>query len=392
MDDPEFIYWDAVLDVQRDQRADAIAKLQRCLALAPDAPAPAFTLARLYVQSEQLEQACELFEQSIQNAPEHAGAWLALAQARARQGEISRAEYAYRQVIALQPDDTTAAIGLAHVLEAQTRWQEAIEGLRPLSANVVVESQLIRLHVQHAPAEQTQAYLLAMLAEQPDHVQAKHLLGGLLSSAQSERASDAYVRELFDGYATRYDQHMTEQMGYVVPELVAKRVNELAGAAPQELLDLGCGTGLIGAVLPGFEITGVDLSQAMLDLAQGRNYRRLVAQDIGTFLVQCADQQFDFVIAGDTLIYFGKLEAIFRESWRCLRAQGYLVFNVELSEREQDLAEFQQTPVGRYTHAPGYLQASLQNAGFHDIVMQSIMPRREGGAEMRGLMVSARRL
>lgn len=390
-EDPEFIYWDAVLDVQCERKPEAIAKLQHCLELAPDAPAPAFTLARLFVQSEQLERAAQLFEQSIQNAPEHSGAWLALAQVRARQGELSRAEFAYRQVLELQTDNITAVIGLAHVLEAQKQWQVAIEFLRPFSANVAVESQLIRLHVQHAPADQTQAYLMAILAAQPNHVQAKHLLGGLLSSAQSERASDAYVRELFDGYASRYDQHMTEQMGYVVPELVANRVNELARITGTELLDLGCGTGLIGALLPQFVNTGVDLSQAMLDLAVGRNYQQLIAQDINSYLSNSAEQRFDFIVAGDTLIYFGTLDDIFRQSWRCLRASGYLIFNVELSELADWPVDFQQTPVGRYTHAPSYLQARLEQAGFVEIVMQPIMPRREGGVEMAGLMVSAQR-
>ena len=388
-DDPEFIYWDAVLDVQSDRKSQAITKLQRCLELAPDAPAPAFTLARLYVQTEQLELACTLFEQSIQNSPDHAGAWFALAQARSRQGEISRSEYAYQQAIALEPGHIPAVIGLAQVLEAQGRWTEALEQLRPLAQHISVESQLIRLHVQHAPPAQTQEYLLGILAAQPEHVQAKHLLGGLLSSAQSERASDAYVRELFDGYASRYDQHMTEQMGYVVPELMAKRVKELAGPGPNELLDLGCGTGLIGAALPEFLSTGVDLSQAMLDLAVDRNYQHLVAQDINSFLVDCAAQSFDFVIAGDTLIYFGALDEIFRECMRCLRPKGFLVFNVELDESA--ISEFQQTPVGRYTHARDYLQTSLQQAGFTEIVMQKIMPRREAGREMAGLLLSARR-
>ena len=388
-EDPEFIYWDAVLDVQSDRKSQAIAKLQRCLELAPDAPAPAFTLARLYAQSEQFELACALFEQSIQNSPEHAGAWLALAQARSRQGEISRSEYAYQQTIALQPGNVTAYIGLAQVLEAQARWPEAIELLAPLADNIVVESQLIRMHVQHAPPEQTQAYLLGILAAQPEHVQAKHLLGGLLSTAQSERASDAYVRELFDGYASRYDQHMTQQMGYVVPELMANRVKELAAPGQVELLDLGCGTGLIGVALPGFVITGVDLSQAMLDLAVGRNYRHLVAQDINGYLTECAEQSFDFVIAGDTLIYFGALDEILRQCFRCLRPNGLLVFNVELGEG--DTPEFQQTPVGRYMHTSSYLRKILQLAGFDEIEMQKIMPRREAGAEMAGLMLSARR-
>ena len=47
LDDPEFIYWDAVLAAREKRSEDAIASLERCILLAPDAPAPQFTLAKL---------------------------------------------------------------------------------------------------------------------------------------------------------------------------------------------------------------------------------------------------------------------------------------------------------------------------------------------------------
>ncbi len=47
----------------------------------------------------------------------------------------------------------------------------------------------------------------------------------------------------------------------------------LAGSTPKRILDLGCGTGLLGDALAarGHEVTGVDPAAAMLEVARRRN-------------------------------------------------------------------------------------------------------------------------
>jgi predicted TPR repeat methyltransferase len=387
--DPEFIYWDAVLDVREKRPNAAIEKLQRCLELAPGAPAPAFTLGRLMFQSGALERAAELFESSLQAAPEHLPAWLALAETRLRLGHASRAERAFSAALELGATGATPLIGLAQSLEAQARWQDAVQLLMPQQHDSAVESQLIRMMVQHATPDATKAYLQDILQRNPTHVQATHLLGGLEPSAQSARASDAYVRELFDGYASRYDAHMRTQMGYVVPQLLAQRILELQ-SAPADALDLGCGTGLLGPELPGFRLTGVDLSQPMLDLAHERNYVRLVANDIDSFLASVGDAEFDLITAADTLIYFGALREVFAQCARVLRPSGWLIFNVEKPAQESGLG-YEQTPVGRYGHEVNYLRQLAAEFGYVQIETRAIMPRREAGVAMQGTIFSARR-
>ena len=394
LDDPEFIYWDAVLAAREKRPEDAIASLERCILIAPDAPAPQFTLAKLLVQHGALDRAAGHFEASIQAAPDNAQAWLALAQTRLRLGHAPRAERAFTAALERGAPHTEALIGLAHSVEAQARWQEAFVLLEPHHKDPSIDSQLIRLMVQHAAPEQTKTYLAQILIRTPAHVQAAHLLGGLELSAQSARASDAYVRELFDGYASRYDVHMTEQMGYVVHKLLAQRVLELSPlrvrAVPSRVLDLGCGTGLLGPELPGYELTGIDLSQPMLALAVGRNYQRLVCAELGSFLSESAAAQFDAIVAADTIIYFGDVRAIMQQAARVLRSGGWLIFNVEAPSMPT-LNGFEKTPVGRYGHETAYLERSAQDVGLVEISTQAIMPRREAGVAMTGFMFSAKR-
>ncbi len=394
IDDPEFIYWDAVLAAREKRSEDAIAGLERCILIAPDAPAPLFTLAKLLAQQGALDRAAEHFEASIQAAPDNAQAWLALAHTRLRLGHAPRAERAFAAALSLGAPATEALIGQAHSLEAQHRWHDAFALLEEHHSDPSIDSQLIRLMVQHAPPVQTKAYLAQVLIRTPAHVQAAHLLGGLELSAQSARASDAYVRELFDGYASRYDVHMTEQMGYVVHKLLAQRILELCpisttNTSPR-VLDLGCGTGLLGPELPGYALTGIDLSQPMLELAYARNYQRLVCAELASFLSESAGGEFDSIVAADTIIYFGDVREIMRQTARVLRPGGWLIFNVETPSSPTPNG-FEQTPVGRYGHESNYLERLAREVGLVEIATQAIMPRREAGVAMTGVMFSAMR-
>ena len=381
----------------REKRTDeAIASLERCIAIAPDAPAPQFTLGKLLAQNGALDRAAEHFEASIQAGPDNAQAWLALAHTRLRLGHAPRAERAFAAALERGAPQAEALIGLAHALEAQGCWQQAFAVLEPHHQDPSIDSQLIRLMVQHASPEQTKAYLAQVLIRTPGHVQAAHLLGGLEQSAQTARASDAYVRALFDGYASRYDAHMTEQMGYVVHKLLAQRVLELGPIsstkpAPPHVLDLGCGTGLLGAELAGYALTGVDLSQRMLDLARGRNYQRLVCAEIGGFLSDCEGDAFDVIVAADTVIYFGDVSEIMQQSARVLRPGGWLIFNAETPSLSSS-SGFEQTPVGRYGHETGYLERLAREVGLVKISTQAIIPRREAGVAMTGILFSAQRM
>jgi predicted TPR repeat methyltransferase len=385
--DAEFLYWEAVL-ASREQRADdAYALLKRCLALEPDAAAPHFSMGKLCAVRGEFEQAAQHYEASLQGESDYAPAWYALGGVRLHQGQLSRAERAYSEAIRLGLGKP-ALLGLMQTLEASLRWQEALAMILPYQADAEMESHCIRIHVQFAPAEQTREYLLGILAAKPEHAQARHLLGGIDANATSERASDAYVRALFDGYASRYDEHMTQQMGYVVHQLMAQKFRSLV-PAPARVLDLGCGTGLLGAELSGYHLIGVDLSQPMLDAAKKRGYQELIQAELAGFLEQADSHSVDAITAADTMIYFGPLEGFYSAAKRVLKSGGWLVFNSESDPQPKAGENFRQTPHGRYEHQPDYLKQAAIAAGFENVQIDSIMPRREAGKAMQGWLVSA---
>jgi SAM-dependent methyltransferase len=70
-------------------------------------------------------------------------------------------------------------------------------------------------------------------------------------------------------YANQYDQLYEEKNYLGECDLVEAAVRRYAGNAPTTLIDIGCGTGTHAIELArrGYKVTGVDLSQSMIDQA-----------------------------------------------------------------------------------------------------------------------------
>src|SRR6188508_2419671 len=86
-----------------------------------------------------------------------------------------------------------------------------------------------------------------------------------------EDPSDAReVAGRYDGWAQSYDDDLNS-WSYQAPEVVAQTVHTRHPDA-DSVLDVGCGTGLVGRALRarGFagRISGLDISQASLEIAQ----------------------------------------------------------------------------------------------------------------------------
>jgi predicted TPR repeat methyltransferase len=204
--------------------------------------------------------------------------------------------------------------------------------------------------------------------------------------------SPAYIRALFDGYAPRFEQHLVDELGYCGPALLVAALDALTGAdlscAPQHfpsVLDLGCGTGLMGRALAGRvgRLAGCDLSPAMLALA-GRTglYERLVEADLVTFLAGEPDASADLIVAADVFIYLGHLASALGGMARVLRPGGFAVFTVQ-SPPEGETGVVLGAD-GRYAHADTYLKAEAERARLTIVEMHSAAIRRQKRLDVPG--------
>jgi predicted TPR repeat methyltransferase len=135
------------------------------------------------------------------------------------------------------------------------------------------------------------------------------------------------VAERYDQWARSYDDDLTS-WSYRAPEVVAETVvtrHPTAGS----VLDVGCGTGLVGRALRGrgFEgrVLGLDISPASLEIArQGGAYDSLERADLQAPLA-LDDDAVDAVVCVGVMTYLPDVEAVWRELARVARPGGLVV-------------------------------------------------------------------
>jgi predicted TPR repeat methyltransferase len=197
------------------------------------------------------------------------------------------------------------------------------------------------------------------------------------------------ISSAYDQHSDHYDSHMIGTLKYRIPDFL---FDELAHHVPSQaldILDLGCGTGLMGARLRPLArtLTGVDLSRQMLEIARRRQiYDNLARGELIEFL-QTQDKKFDLVVAADVFVYFGDLSSVFHVVRAALRGGGLFGFSIEASEEQ----EFVLRPNLRYAHSRTHIRRLARDHGF---VLQTIEPsvlRQEGGVDATGYLAVLRR-
>jgi demethylmenaquinone methyltransferase / 2-methoxy-6-polyprenyl-1,4-benzoquinol methylase len=137
------------------------------------------------------------------------------------------------------------------------------------------------------------------------------------------------VNELFDKSARYYDG-ISKAMVFGTSSTYRRKTLLNAGLAPgMNILDVGCGTGLISHAASkivgskGF-VAGVDPSLGMIkegvQSKQLRNSTRAMAEHL-----PFSDNSFDFVCIAYALRHVSDLDMIFSEFWRVLRNDGKLL-------------------------------------------------------------------
>ena len=209
--------------------------------------------------------------------------------------------------------------------------------------------------------EQAERVLKLCLQHDPYNDSARFFLAAA-TGATVPVAPFAFVTRLFDHYAPRFDQHLLGQLSYRVPELMRAAIDGVQPTGQFDILDLGCGTGLVGARLHdrARSLGGVDLSRQMLAITQQRGiYQYLEHGDLLSSLRR-AQQSIDLILAGDVFIYVGDLNDIFAATRQALRSGGLFAFSIELHAGEG----FVLRSTRRYAHSRTYVESLAARTGF----------------------------
>jgi predicted TPR repeat methyltransferase len=335
------------------------------------------------------EAAVELFDRAIAAAPEVASAYNNRGNALLALDRAAKAVASYDQAIALKLESADALNNRGTALQALLRLDEALASFEHA---VAIEPELAAAHLNRGE-------LLLEIGDRGAAIDALRLardagadsdkIGFTLASlgveAPARVAPAGFVRELFDGYALRFDRHLVDRLEYRVPQMVADAVTGLDLSPPLDIIDLGCGTGLCAPLLRPHarRLDGVDLSSNMLERAhQLELYDNLACGELVEHLRE-RPQAFDIAIAADVLIYFGDLATVFAAVRRTLRGRGWFVFSIEAA----DEAPYLLRPTRRYAHARGYVETLAAAQGFDVKRIDAVVLRTEGRVDVAGHLV-----
>ena len=265
------------------------------------------------------------------------------------------------EAVALNADDASAHHGLAMIAYLRDQQDAALA------------------HISHA---------LRVRPADADYLHLKAIFSGETPAAQPE----TMTRELFDSYAKNFDAHLLGALKYRVPQLIAQMILERFPERNINLLDLGCGTGLLGAALGTINgyFVGVDLSLPMLAEAKKHNvYSRFHNVNLLDALNATDGNEYEVIVAADVFIYLGELDTAIRDAFKVLKPGGWLFFSCESAP--DDGPDYVLRKSMRYAQAKMYVQRLLDTSGFAAPSIQAIDLRVEQDTVIPGYLVAAQK-
>lgn len=291
--------------------------------------------ARMLAESGDFPAAAELMEQALELAPRWTAGWFRFGEYHEKAGETEKAVAAYGKVAELDTEGLFAAELKLAVLGA---------------------------------------------AETP------------------EQPPSRYVEGLFDDYADRFETSLVEKLDYSVPQKLAELIGKAAkGSVFDTIVDIGCGTGLLGVEIRTFanRLEGFDISQNMLAKAEEKGlYDHLDQADLslepeasGLFTPTLAQHRAGLVAAADVMMYLGSLETVMPLVSALLAPSGFFAFSVEDAGEEDGFVLRESL---RYAHSKSYVTELLERTGFSLIEISKTTIRKDAGKPLSGILFLAR--
>ena len=215
----------------------------------------------------------------------------------------------------------------------------------------------------------------------PNDSQVKHMLNAVCGHS-TLRPPGNYVEDLFDEYASSFEDSLTQKLDYKIPSLISSYLKKNNYETNKKVIDLGCGTGLLGFELNKYfdYIEGIDLSSSMIQEAKKKNvYNKLSKIDIIEYLsTEILD--FDLFISLDVFIYIGEISDIFKLIKSRNKRKGKFIFSTEHNSKKDFFLE----KSGRYSHSKKYIDNLCKKFDFQISSFKKTKLRRQSNHYLIG--------
>ena len=312
--------------------AQAERDFSASLALLPGRPSTLTNLGATRLKLGKYQDAADLLEEALTHQPGNVEALGHRATALAELGEHAGALDCAERALALDP---------------------ALAAVWSLRGNLLKE--LRRLDEARVCFEKA-------IALGADNELNRYCLAAVTGQAPPAAPPRLYVETLFDSYADDFEPHLLQVLNYRAPELLVEPLTRERRQFSRAL-DLGCGTGLCGALMRPLaaQLDGVDLSANMVTRSAARHvYDHLEQADLVEYL-RGTRERYQLVLAADVFIYVGALETVFAAVAQVMDRGGIFCFSVESAP---DGSDYVLRPSLRYAHSPGYIRKLSEQYGF----------------------------
>jgi predicted TPR repeat methyltransferase len=411
-----------------DSAVDLIASAIKC---DPNNHEYFLHLGEMLQHQNKLDEARKSLDIAIKLAPNLAVGWIKLGNLLRIQNRFDEVLLTYEHAFTLDPNNAEALALSGRVLLELGRYEEALAKceLSLAVSPAQVEALCIKgdcLRVLGRAAEAAVSYRRVSELE-PDRVSVWRILGNVyeqlgdrdgaikvLRRARELDPSDpfgasielmrlgadevsemppAYVRLLFDQYASTFDTALVERLGYRGPSVLLEAVLSACRAHQKpanfkHAIDLGCGTGLAAVAFAKMvdQFIGIDLSPGMIEKARATGlYAQLRLTDMLEGLRTTPDSGVDLVLSADAMIYVADLFPVLKEASRVLASGGLLAFTSERHDGDGVIMGGGR----RYAHSDSYVRASIEAAGLVVLLFEQRSARHERGVPVPGLVAVA---
>lgn len=393
--DPRVWLLAALLAEKSGRTDEAVRALETANQMAPDWAPGLLELALLHARLDQSAKSIALARKVHALEPANPIVLGGVVDIARRARDYSLSVQWLNEALALTPSNPQLLDMLAHDYQVLGRFEDSLAALNQLATVTENGSRALlgraRLLIEMGRGDDALADLRVLQQREPDQPTYAYLQA-LARGETPPQLPPGMVEQVFNGMAAVFDEHLVRGLGYQLPRMVADRILAEHPDRRINVLDLGCGTGLLGACLGRLAgaLVGVDLSEKMVDQAARHGvYNKFHLVSVQDALTSTPDGLYDVLAALDVLIYIGDLESVFPHALRLLKPGGTFYFSIETAAADA-AANYQLLPAQRYAHRADYVMRLVEAAGFV-VESQPVTLRKERGEPIAGLLVRAQR-
>lgn len=249
--------------------------------------------------------------------------------------------------------------------------------------NIYAYYNLARCQYSKGNKEKALESLQKCLEINPKFLEAQFLYNILDKKFEVDEIPISIIEEYYENFSTSYDEEFSPNQGYFVPddlsELITKHYKKLNTKI--KILDLGCGTGLVGESLgtkfSETEITGIDISLKMLIQAKEKQkynhiYNNFIHQDFRNFIAK-TKQKFDIVTACLSLHYQKSFSNTLSSIREILKNDGIVIFAIEKTLHDHQKVNLNYG-FENFCYNKSYIKDEIHTSGLHltEIIESSV--------------------